>query len=76
MKLTRVLLPSQKDVQAFVETLVGLEGDFDFISGNYILDARSMMGIFSLDLSQPIQLKIYNDSKENLDALEKFMVEK
>lgn len=76
MQSVYVSLPSPDTVQSFVEVVTGLEGDFDLISGRYILDARSLMGIFSLDLTKPIELKVYNDTKQNMDALSKFTVAK
>ena len=76
MRIVEISLPTEMAVQTFVESLVELDGDFDLISGNYILDARSMMGIFSLDLSKPVQLKIQIDSARNLDAIKDFIIEK
>ena len=75
MRMVMVRLPSAEAVQEFVETLAGLEGDFDLVSGRYILDARSLMGIFSLDLSQPVPLKIHKDSEETVRALGRFLAE-
>lgn len=75
MKTVFVSLPSSDTVQHFVEALTPLEGDFELVSGKYILDARSLMGIFSLDLTQPIQLKIYNDSPKNLRAVQPFITQ-
>ena len=72
MLTTKVYLPTGERVQAFVETLTSLDGEFELLSDGYILDARSLMGIFSLDLSKPIDLKIYNDSQKNLEALRPF----
>lgn len=70
-----ISLPSAEVVKDFVSEVTKLDGDFDLISDRYILDARSLMGIFSLDLSKPIELKIYNDIPQNIDALKKFMIE-
>lgn len=75
VKNVYISLPSATQVQAFAETLTKLEGDFDLVSGRYILDARSMMGIFSLDLEHPIELKIHQDTPETLQALQAFTVE-
>ena len=72
MQEIHISLPTAERVQSFVEAITPLEGNFDLISGKYVLDARSLMGIFSLDLSQPILLKIYNDTKENMAALRPF----
>lgn len=42
--------------------------DFDLVSGRYVIDAKSIMGIFSLDLSKPIELNVHAEN-ENLDAV-------
>lgn len=76
MRNILISLPTAGRVQTFVGTLTGLDGDFELLFDKYIIDARSLMGIFSLDLSRPLQLKIYNDSDENLQALQPFMAEK
>lgn len=75
MRNVYVSLPTPETVQSFVETLSGLEGDFDLISGKYILDARSLMGIFTFDLSHPIRLKIYDDNETTLRALGPYIVQ-
>ena len=43
--------------------------DFDLVSGRYVIDAKSIMGIFSLDLSKPIDLNIHADDGEMEDIL-------
>lgn len=75
MKRVLVLLQNPEKVQEFVEVVTGLEGAFDLVSGNYLLDARSLMGIFSLDLTRPIPLNIEKDTPDNMSALEKFIVQ-
>lgn len=72
MQSVYVSLPNPEAVQAFVEQITMLDGEFELISGNYILDARSLMGIFSLDLTKPLQLRVYNDSPANMAALQRF----
>lgn len=69
MQSVWIRLGSVRQVQQFVGTLTGLKGDFELVSGQYILDARSLMGILGFDLSKPLRLKVYNDSPENLAAL-------
>jgi len=69
MKDIWIRLSSVQDVQRFVGALVPLEGDFEFIADHLILDARSLMGIFGLDLKHPLHLRVYNDSPENMAAL-------
>jgi len=61
-------------VKRFVESISSLEGDFDLIDGRYVVDARSLMGIFSMDLSGPIQLRIQKGSEKAMKAVEDFMV--
>ena len=50
------------------------DSDFDLVSGRYVIDAKSIMGIFSLDLSKPIDLNIHSetDLDEILSVLEKY----
>ncbi|MFV0350979.1 MAG: HPr family phosphocarrier protein [Oscillospiraceae bacterium] len=70
-----ISLSSPDIVKSFVSEVTKLDGDFDLISDRYILDARSLMGIFSLDLTKPIELRILNDTQQNIDALKSFMIE-
>ena len=74
MRTVYVLLPTVMTVKRFVESISSLEGDFDLIDGRYVVDARSLMGIFSMDLSGPIQLRIKKDSEKAMRAVEDFMV--
>ena len=62
------------DVERFVESISSLEGDFDLIDGKYVVDARSLMGIFGMDLSKPLQLRIQNDSEVAMKAISSFVV--
>lgn len=74
IKTVMVSLSSMERVQRFVATLQGLPGEFELSSERYLLDARSLMGIFGLDLSKPIHLKVYESSPETMRALEPFTV--
>ena len=67
MKTVQISLNSIGKVKSFVNTITQFEYDFDLISGRYVIDAKSIMGIFSLDLSKPIDLAIHTD--ENLDDI-------
>ena len=65
MKTTQILIDSIDKVKAFVNEIAKFECDFDLISGRYVIDAKSIMGIFSLDISKPIDLDIHvNDETE------------
>ena len=72
MQSVYVYLPTVKEVQAFVRAISGLDGSFDFVSGDYILDARSLMGIFNFDLTRPIELRIYDPNPASLAAIAPF----
>lgn len=49
-------------MKSFVNDITKFDVDFDLVSGRYVIDAKSIMGIFSLDLSQPIDLNIHADN--------------
>ena len=57
-KLVNIQLKQIQDVKDFVNIITKIDGDFVLESGRYIVDAKSIMGIFSLDLSQKILLRI------------------
>lgn len=67
MKTVQISLNSIGKVKSFVNAISQFDIDFDLISGRYVIDAKSIMGIFSLDLSKPIDLAIHTD--ENLDVI-------
>lgn len=58
---TTVMLATINDVKNFVNSVSKCEYDVDLISGRYAVDAKSIMGIFSLDLSKPIILEAHTD---------------
>ena len=64
MSTIKISLDSIDKVKSFVNLLAKFDCDFDLISGRYIIDAKSIMGIFSLDLSKPIDLEIHADGKD------------
>ena len=77
MKSVKISLNSIDKVKAFVNEVTKFDSDFDLVSGRYVIDAKSIMGIFSLDLSKPIDLNIYNDAQADtiVNALKPFIVE-
>ena len=70
MKTISIMLNSIDKVKAFVNTLTKFDCDFDLISGRYVIDAKSIMGIFSLDLSKPIDLNIHAEGSNLEDVLD------
>ncbi len=63
MKTVKISLNSIDKVKAFVNDVTKFDSDFDLVSGRYVIDAKSIMGIFSLDLSKVIDLNVHNDEK-------------
>ena len=62
MKTVKISLNSIDKVKSFVNDITKFDVDFDLVSGRYVIDAKSIMGIFSLDLSKPIDLNIHADN--------------
>lgn len=65
MKTVTIMLNTINDVKGFVNTVNKYDFDVDLVSGRYAIDAKSIMGIFSLDLSKEITLQAHCD---NCDA--------
>ena len=76
MKTVQISLNSIDKVKSFVNTITKYYNDFDLVSGRYVIDAKSIMGIFSLDLSKPIDLNIHADSNVDdiLAALDAYII--
>ena len=76
MKTVQISLNSIDKVKSFVNDITKFDYDFDLVSGRYVIDAKSIMGIFSLDLSKPIDLNIHaEDSAEDvLKVLKPYMI--
>ena len=76
MKTVKISLNSIDKVKAFVNDITKFDYDFDLVSGRYVIDAKSIMGIFSLDLSKPIDLAIHAESNidEIMEVLKPYLV--
>ena len=78
MKTVKISLNSIDKVKAFVNDITRFDYDFDLVSGRYVIDAKSIMGIFSLDLSKPIDLNIHAEDggvDDVLETLKAYIVE-
>lgn len=75
MKIMNIYLHSVKDVTEFVNEISKVEGAATIYAGRYIINAKSIMGIFSLDLSEPLKLEIENWKEEYAPRLEKYLAE-
>ena len=69
MTKAKVLLQSISDVKEFVNAVSSCDFDVDLISGRYAVDAKSIMGIFSLDLTNAIELVAHTDDSQALFSL-------
>ena len=75
MKTVTINLGSIDKVKSFVNDITKFDSDFDLVSGRYVIDAKSIMGIFSLDLSKPIELKAHTDEPGDFAKdIEKYIV--
>ena len=76
MKTVQISLNSIEKVKSFVNVITQFDNDFDLVSGRYVIDAKSIMGIFSLDLSKPISLNIHSDDEVDkvLEGLQPYLV--
>jgi len=64
MKTLQISLNSIDKVKNFVNDINRFDCDFDLVSGRYVIDAKSIMGIFSLDLSKPLTLNVHIDEDD------------
>ena len=77
MKTVQICLDSIDKVKSFVNAITTFDAEFDLISGRYVIDAKSIMGIFSLDLFKPITLNIHSETDTDaiMAAIKPFIVE-
>lgn len=76
MKTVKININTINDVKNFVSIVSRCDYDVDIVSGRYAIDAKSIMGIFSLDLSKPIDLNIHAEdgADEVLEVLKPYLV--
>lgn len=70
MKSYLLDLNSIEKVKGFVSVISNFQGYFDLVSGRYVVDAKSIMGIFSMDLSDHVELRIL-ETNEKISEIEK-----
>ncbi len=68
MKTVDIKLPLAENVKAFVNVVNRYPYDMDLRAGRYVVDAKSILGILSLDLSKPIAMEVYADNCDDLMA--------
>ena len=77
MKTFSIKLSTIDAVRNFVSAVTAYEGDIDLASGRYVVDGKSIMGIFSLDLTKPVKLIFHDETKaeELFNLLSKYVVD-
>lgn len=75
MVTKNIRIDTIEDVKDFVTKVTRCSYDVDIVSGRYAIDAKSIMGIFSLDLSKPLELRLHSDDcNELLAELDKYII--
>ena len=75
MKEMKIMLTSVSDIREFVNCVILADYDVDLVQGRYIVDAKSIMGIFALDTHSPIKVVANTkDATPFFNAIEKFVV--
>ena len=75
MKETKIKLSNVQDIREFVNVIILADYDVDLVQGRYVIDAKSIMGIFSLDPLSPINLVAHTDNADVIfEKLAKFIV--
>lgn len=74
MKEIKIKLSNVQDIREFVNVVILADYDVDLVQGRYVIDAKSIMGIFSLDLLSPITLVAHTQNADFLfEKLAKFV---
>ena len=75
MKEIKITLTNVQDIRDFVNVVILTDYEVDLVQGRYTIDAKSIMGIFSLDLLSPIKLVAHSDDTAALfEKIERFAV--
>ena len=75
MKKFTIRLKEINDVKEFVNTVSRFEEDVDLVSGRYTIDAKSIMGIFSIDLAKPLEVIVHGDNEARYaEALKAYII--
>lgn len=70
MQELQVSLNTIDKVKSFVDMISEMRGEFNIIEGRYVIDAKSIMGIFSLDISKPLVLQVQHlEDQEIFDKM-------
>lgn len=78
MQEEKIRLDSINDVKQFVQMLTQYDDEFELVSNKYVVDAKSILGIFSIDLSQPVLLRIHAEGEKKdciLNEIQKYLIQ-
>lgn len=75
MLTTKILINTVEKVKQFSSIVSRQNVECEIVEGIYIIDAKSIMGIFSINLSEPVELRIHSDDTAILDSLKEFIVQ-
>jgi phosphotransferase system HPr-like phosphotransfer protein len=70
----KLLLNNIDGVNRFVHKMTEKDFDVDLVSGKYLVNAKSMMGVLSLDLTQPVTVNAYTDDDAFLEEIKEYIV--
>jgi phosphotransferase system HPr-like phosphotransfer protein len=75
MQEINIVLRDIQSIREFVKEVVTLDYDVDLVQGRYIVDAKSIMGIFALDITSPIKLVAHtDDASDFFESIDRFLV--
>lgn len=69
MNMVKVQFRGLESVKNFVNILTHFNNEFDIVDQRYVIDAKSIMGLFSLDLTRPLDLKIYSEDEDEIKQI-------
>ena len=71
----KIKLSTTDDIKEFLNETVKIKSDVDLIKGSRIVDAKSTIGVMTLDLSDPVEIAIHSDNNDLLEPFKKWQVE-
>lgn len=73
MKSTTINLNNILKIKKFIQDVEKITSDVDIVRGRYVVDAKSVMGIFSMDISKPIEVVLHSDKPEEIALFDEIM---
>ena len=77
MEPIRIRMSTIEDVKHFVTEANAQVSDIDVVSGRYLVDAKSLLGLFSLDLTKPVDVVVHGlpaDRAKFAQAIDRLVV--